>query len=49
MYWESLDEFPSQSIILPNAQIPVNTELKYETPQPKIPLEQEPDYPFEQD
>ena len=46
---ESLDEFPCQPIILPNAQILVNTEMKYETPQPKIPLEQEPDYPFEQD
>lgn len=44
-----LDEFASEPVILPNALIPVNTEMKYETPQPKITLEQEPDYPFEQD
>jgi len=44
--WESLDEFAANPIVLPNAQIPVNTELKYAIPQPKVPLEQEPDYPF---
>jgi len=45
--WKSLDGFAANPIVLPNAQIPVNTEVKYVTPQPKIPLEQEPDYPFE--
>jgi len=44
--WKSLDEFAAHPIVLPNAKIPVNTEVKYLTPQPKIPLEQEPDYPF---
>jgi hypothetical protein len=44
--WESLDEFTSDPVLLPNAQIPMNTEVQYVTPQPKIPLEQEPDYPF---
>jgi hypothetical protein len=45
--WKSLDEFAANPIVLPNAQIPVNTEVKYLTPQPRIPLEQEPDFPFE--
>lgn len=45
--WKSLDEFAANPIVRPNAQIPVNTEVKYLTPQPRIPLEQEPDYPFE--
>jgi hypothetical protein len=44
--WKSLDEFASNPLVLPNAQIPMNTEVQYETPQPKIPLEEEPDYPF---
>jgi hypothetical protein len=44
--WKSLDEFVSNPLILPNAQIPMNTEVQYQTPQPKIPLEEEPDYPF---
>lgn len=46
--WESLDEFAADPIVLPNAQIPVNTELKYAIPQPKTPLGQEPDYPFDE-
>jgi hypothetical protein len=46
--WKSLDEFAANPIVLPNAKIPVNTEIKYLTPQPKISLEQEPDYPFEE-
>ena len=46
--WESLDEFVANPIVLPNAQIPVTTEVKYVTPKPKIPLEQEPEYPFEE-
>jgi hypothetical protein len=45
--WKSLDEFTRDPVVLPNAQIPVNTEVKYMKPSPKIPLEQEPDYPFE--
>ena len=46
--WKSLDEFATKTIVLPNSQIPVNTEVQYVTPQPKIPLEQETDYPFEE-
>jgi len=46
--WRPLDKFASNPIVLPNAQIPVNTEVKYVTPKPKIPLEQEPEYPFEE-
>ena len=45
--WNSLDEFTSSPVVLPNARIPINTEVKYMEPNPKIPLEQEPDYPFE--
>lgn len=45
--WKSLEEFASDSIVSPNARIPVNIEVQYITPQPKIPLEDEPDYPFE--
>jgi hypothetical protein len=44
--WKSLNEFVSNPLILPNAQIPMNTEVQYQTPQPKIPLEEEPDYLF---
>jgi hypothetical protein len=44
--WKSLDEFASNPVSLPNAQIPINNEVQYVTPQPKIPLEQELDYPF---
>jgi hypothetical protein len=46
--WKSLDEFAANPIVLPNAEIGINTEVKYVTPQPKIPLEQELDYPFEE-
>lgn len=46
--WKSLDEFATKPIVLPNSQIPVNTEVQYVTPQPKIPLGQETDYPFEE-
>jgi len=45
--WKSLDEFTSHPVCLPNAQIPMNTVVQYVAPQPKIPLEQEPDYPFD--
>jgi len=44
--WESLDEFIARPIVLPHAQIPINTRVDYRTPKPKVPLEQEPDYPF---
>jgi peptidoglycan/xylan/chitin deacetylase (PgdA/CDA1 family) len=44
--WRSLDEFVSHPMILPNTEIPINTEVQYLIAQPKIPLEQEPDYPF---
>lgn len=47
--WKSLDEFATNAIELPNARIPINREVKYITPKPKIPLEQEPEYPFEEE
>ena len=40
--WQSLDEFTANPMVLPNAQIPLNTEVKYTLSKPKIPLEQEP-------
>ena len=43
--WKSLEEFDTETIVLPNAQIPVNREVKYITPKPKIPLEQETECP----
>ena len=46
--WKSLDEFSANPMVMPNGQIPVNTEVKYVTPQPKISLEQEPEYPFDE-
>ena len=46
--WKSLDEFVTNVIELPTAQIPINRKVKYVTPKPKIPLEQEPEYPFEE-
>jgi hypothetical protein len=45
--WKSLDEFSLDPIVRPNEKIPVNTEVEYLTPMPAIPLEQEPDYPFD--
>ena len=44
--WKSIDEFTKNPIIIPNKEIPINREVRYTTPQPKIPLEEEPDYPF---
>jgi hypothetical protein len=44
--WKSLDEFASTPVSVPNAQIPINTEVQYTAPRPRIPLEQEPDYPL---
>lgn len=46
--WKSLDEFTSHPVVLPNAQIPMNTEVQYVSPQPQIPLQKEPDYPFDE-
>jgi hypothetical protein len=43
-----LDEFTANPIVLPNAKIPRNTEVKYVIPQPKVPLEQEAGFPFEE-
>lgn len=45
--WQSVDDFITEPIVLPNAQIPRNTKADYRTPRPKIPLEDEPDFPFE--
>jgi hypothetical protein len=46
--WTPLGEFATNAIELPNTQIPVNREVRYVTPKPKIPLGQEPDYLFEE-
>ena len=44
--WKPWEEFVTNAIELPNEQIPINREVKYVTPKPKIPLEQEMEYPF---
>ena len=44
--WKTIDDFAINPIALSNAQIPMNTEVQYLKPQPKIPLEQEVDFPF---
>ncbi len=44
--WKSLDEFATNPTELPYKEIPVNREVQYTTPKPKIPLEQEQDFPF---
>jgi hypothetical protein len=44
--WKSLKEFAANPIVLPSARIPVNTDVTYIVPKPRIPLEKEPDYPF---
>lgn len=46
--WRSLDEFSADPIVLPNIQIPINTEIKYLKSEPKLTMEQETDYPFEE-
>jgi len=46
IHWRPLDEFAADAMELPNAQIPINREVKYEIPKPRIPIEQELDYPF---
>jgi len=45
--WKSLDEFVTNPVALPIALIPLNREVKYVIPKPKIPLEQEPQCPLE--
>jgi hypothetical protein len=45
--WQSMDTFVEAPILLPNAEIPMNTRADYRTPMPKVPLEDEPDFPFE--
>ncbi|OPY79900.1 MAG: hypothetical protein A4E64_00268 [Syntrophorhabdus sp. PtaU1.Bin058] len=40
--WRSLNRFSDDAVVLPNGQIPVNTEVKYMAPQPNIPLDDEP-------
>ena len=44
--WKSLDEFVTNPVALPIALIPLNREVKYVIPKPKIPLKEEPEYPF---
>ena len=44
--WKTLDEFCARPIVMPNAKIPINTEADYVIPKPKMPLEQEQDFPF---
>ncbi|MBW1945132.1 MAG: hypothetical protein JRJ51_20195 [Deltaproteobacteria bacterium] len=45
--WQSIDEFATDTMVLPNAQIPINDRTDYRTPKPRMPLEEEPDFPFE--
>jgi len=45
--WQSMDAIVTNPIVLPNAEIPLNTRADYRTPKPKVPLEDEPDFPFE--
>lgn len=45
--WKTIDAFTADPVVLPNAQIPVNTEVQYLKPQPKMPLEEEVDFPFD--
>jgi len=33
-------------MVLANAEIPVNAEVQYMKPQPRVPLEEEVDFPF---
>lgn len=43
--WQSIDELATDPILLPNAQIPLNDRADYRVPKPKIPLEDEPEFP----
>jgi hypothetical protein len=44
--WQSLDDFAADPLVLPLAQIPINTRADYREPKPRIPLEEETDFPF---
>lgn len=46
--WKSLHEFGTEVVTLPATKIPINTRTDYTVPKPRIPLEQEEDYPFEE-
>jgi len=41
--WQTIDEFTTDTMTLPIENIPVNTSVDYRSPQPLIPLENEPD------
>jgi peptidoglycan/xylan/chitin deacetylase (PgdA/CDA1 family) len=45
--WKTMEEFCLLPTVAPNHEIPVNKEVQYMKPQPKIPLEEELDFPFE--
>ena len=44
--WKSMDEFCVDAAVLPNDHIPINKEVQYLNPQPRIPLKDEVDFPF---
>ena len=44
--WQSVDDFAMDAVVMPNAQIPINERAEYRTPQPRMPLEEETDFPF---
>jgi hypothetical protein len=44
--WKTLKEFSADPVEVSNAEIPINTEVQYLKPQPRIPLEEEIDFPF---
>lgn len=43
--WKPLDQFVTDPVVLPNAEIPINTRADYRVPKPLIPLEQEEGFP----
>ena len=44
--WQTFEKFCADPAELPNREIPMNREVQYLKPQPRIPLEEEVDYPF---
>jgi hypothetical protein len=46
--WQTIDEFTTDTMVLPFKNIPVNTSVDYRNPQPLVPLENEPDLPHEE-
>jgi peptidoglycan/xylan/chitin deacetylase (PgdA/CDA1 family) len=44
--WKSIDEFTAEVLVVPNGDIPVNTDVQYTKPQPRLPLDEEGDFPF---